>query len=138
MEFRRVVFRSIRGTGDLGGSGGDGYGVGFGSDLESATLDNSGTIDSEFGVGVSAGTLADVVVTNAASGVIAGATSGIYSYANGTLTVDNAGTIRGNGAYDGFDAPPDAGITITTANSSVVNSGTISGAGTGIPKIGRA
>src|SRR3546814_16232872 len=29
-------------------------------------------------------------------------------------------------------APPDAGITIATANSSVVNSGTISGAGTGI------
>src|SRR3546814_2245160 len=54
---------SIRGTGDLGGSGGDGYGVGFGSDLESATLDNSGTIDSEFGVGVSAGTLADAAVT---------------------------------------------------------------------------
>src|SRR3546814_20706762 len=61
-----------------------------------------------------------------------GATVGSYSDANGTLTVDKAGTIRGNGAYDGFDAPPDAGITIATANSSVVNSGTISGAGTGI------
>src|SRR3546814_5387899 len=33
---------AIRGTGDFGGSDGDGYGVGFGSDMASATLDNSG------------------------------------------------------------------------------------------------
>ncbi|MGV1681668.1 autotransporter domain-containing protein [Sphingopyxis sp. NJF-3] len=123
---------SIRGVGDFGGSNGDGYGVGFGSDMSTATLDNSGSISSDFGVGVLHGSLADVTVTNAEGGTITGATSGIYSNANGTLAVVNAGTIRGEGAYDGLDAPPDAGITIGTASSSVTNSGTISGAGAGI------
>lgn len=123
---------TIRGTGNLGGSSGDGYGVGFGSDMSTATLDNSGTISSEFGVGVAHGSRADLTITNAAGGVIAGGTSGIYSYATGALTVDNAGIIRGEGAYDGFDGPPDAGITIGTGGSSVTNSGTITGAGAGI------
>src|SRR3546814_16582623 len=40
--------------------------------------------------------------------------------------------IRGEGSYDGFDAAPDAGITIGTASSSVTNSGAIWGAGAGI------
>jgi len=123
---------TIRGTGDFGGSDGDGYGVGFGSDMASATLDNSGDIASDFGVGVLQGSLADVTVINAEGGTITGATSGIYSNAEGTLAVVNAGTIRGEGSYDGFDAAPDAGITIGTASSSVTNSGTISGAGAGI------
>jgi outer membrane autotransporter protein len=123
---------TITGLGDFGGTGNDGYGVGFGSDMSTATLVNSGTISSEFAEGVSHGSLADLTITNEEGGVITGATSGIYSGASGTLIVDNAGTIRGNGAYDGFDAPPDAGITIGTANSSVTNSGTISGAGAGI------
>ena len=122
----------IRGTGNLGGSGGDGYGVGFGSDMSSASLDNSGTISSDFGAGVSHGSRADVTITNAAGGTITGATSGVYSFATGTLVVNNAGVIRGEGSYDGFDAAPDAGVTITTASSSVINSGTISGAGAGI------
>src|SRR3546814_18393073 len=64
---------SIRGTGDLGGSGGDGNGVGFGSDLDSTTPENCGTQDSDFGVGVIAGTLAGSVVPNAARGGTAGA-----------------------------------------------------------------
>jgi len=123
---------TIRGTGDLGGSGGDGYGVGFGSDMSTASLENSGTIISDFGAAVSQGSRADVTVTNAEGGTITGATSGIYSFATGTLAVNNAGTIRGEGTYDGFAAAPDAGITITTAASSVTNSGTISGAGAGI------
>jgi autotransporter-associated beta strand protein len=123
---------TITGTGNLGGTGGDGYGVGFGSDMSTATLVNSGTINSEFGVGVSHGSLADLTVTNEEGGVISGATSGIYGGASGTLAVVNAGTIRGEGSYDGFDAPPDAGITIGTADSSVVNTGTISSAGAGI------
>lgn len=122
----------ICGTGNLGGSGGDGFGVGFGSDMSSATLDNSGTISSDFGAGVSQGSRADVTVTNAAGGTITGGTSGIYSFATGTLVVNNAGVIRGEGTYDGFDAAPDAGVTITTAASSVTNSGTISGAGAGV------
>ncbi|ALJ15874.1 autotransporter domain-containing protein [Sphingopyxis macrogoltabida] len=123
---------TIRGTGNLGGSGGDGFGVGFGSDMSSASLDNSGTIVSDFGAGVSQGSRADVAITNAEGGTITGATSGIYSFATGSLVVNNAGTIRGEGSYDGFDAAPDAGITITTAASAVTNSGTISGAGAGI------
>jgi len=122
----------IRGTGNLGGSGGDGYGVGFGSDMSIATLENSGTIGSDFGAGVSQGSRADVTITNAEGGTITGGTSGIYSFATGTLAVNNAGVIRGEGSYDGFDAAPDAGITITTASSSVTNSGTITGAGAGI------
>jgi fibronectin-binding autotransporter adhesin len=120
---------TIHGTGNLGG---DGYGVAFGSDMSAATLENSGTIVSDFGAAVSQGSRADVTVTNAAGGTVTGGTSGIYSFATGTLAVNNAGTIRGNGSYDGFDAAPDAGITIATAASSVINSGTISGAGTGI------
>src|SRR3546814_2072107 len=59
---------TIRGTGDFGGSDGDGYGVGFGSDMASATLDNSGEIASDFGVGVLQGSLANVAVTNAQGG----------------------------------------------------------------------
>src|SRR3546814_19181438 len=97
--------------------------------MSTATLVNSGTISSDFAEGVSHGTLADVTVTNEEGGVITGATSGIYSGSSGKLTVDNAGIIRGNGAYDGFDAPPYAGITIVPALSSVTNSGPISGAG---------
>ncbi|HWV61458.1 MAG TPA: autotransporter domain-containing protein [Sphingopyxis sp.] len=123
---------TIRGLSDFGGTYTNGYGVGFGSDMSTATLVNSGTIGSEFAEGVSHGSLADLTVTNEEGGVITGATSGIYSGAGGTLIVDNAGIIRGDGAYDGFDAPPDAGITIGTASSSVTNSGTISGAGAGI------
>ena len=72
-----------------------------------------------------------VVIQNLSGGSITGATSGIYS-GSGSITIENAGTIRGNGTYDGFDAAPDAGITIATGASSVVNSGTISGAGAGI------
>lgn len=125
---------TITGTGPFNslGQDGNGYGVGFGSDMSTATLQNSGTITSEQSVGVSHGSLADLTVTNAASGVITGATSGIYGAAGGTLIVNNAGTIRGEGTYDGFDAVPDAGITIGTARSSVTNSGTIGGAGAGI------
>src|SRR3546814_9775922 len=74
---------TIRGTGDFGGRDGDGYGVGFGSDMASATLDNSGEIASDFGVGVLQGSLADVTVINAEGGTITGATSGIYSNAGG-------------------------------------------------------
>ncbi|WP_168707805.1 autotransporter domain-containing protein [Sphingopyxis sp. PAMC25046] len=123
---------TITGLGDFGGTGTEGYGVGFGSDMSTATLVNSGTISSDFAEGVSHGSLADLMITNEEAGVITGATSGIYSGSSGTLTVDNAGTIRGEGAYDGFGAPPDAGITIGTASSSVTNSGTISGANAGI------
>lgn len=123
---------TISGTGDFGGTGLGGQGLGFGSNLESSTLTNSGTISSAFAEGVQQGSRGDLVITNEEGGLIEGGTSGIYGGSSGTLTVDNAGTIRGNGTYDGFAAAPDAGITIGTANSAVTNSGTISGAGAGI------
>ena len=123
---------TISGTGNFGGTGAGGMGVSFGSNLDTATLTNSGTITSVFAEGVSQGSLADLTITNEEGGVIEGGTSGIYGGSEGTMTIVNAGTIRGNGAYDGFDAPPDAGITIATATSSVTNSGTITGAGGGI------
>lgn len=123
---------SISGTGNLGGTGGSGYGVGFGSDMSSATFENSGTITSDFSVGVSHRSRADLNVINILGGNISGATSGIYSGASGSLLVNNAGTIRGEGTYDGPDRAPDAGITIATAGSGVTNSGTISGARLGI------
>lgn len=123
---------TISGTGDYGGTGQGGHGVSFGSNLEAGTLTNSGTITSEFAEAVQQGSRGDLVVTNEEGGLIEGGTSGIYGGSSGTLTVVNAGTIRGNGTYDGFDAAPDAGITIGTANSAVSNSGTISGAGAGI------
>src|SRR3546814_1557169 len=89
-----VNIGTIHGLGDFGGTYTNGYGVGFGSDMATATLVNSGTISSDFAEGVSHGTLADVTVTNEEGGVITGATSGIYSGSSGTLTVDNAGIIR--------------------------------------------
>ena len=121
---------TIAGTGDFGG--GDGYGLGFGSDMSTATLVNSGTITSEFAEGVGQGSLADLTITNEEGGLIRGGTSGIYGASGGTMTIVNAGTIRGEGTYDGLDAPPDAGVGIATAESSVTNTGTISGAGAGI------
>lgn len=142
-EDRSGLTASVVNTGTITGTGpqqslgqnGNGYGLGFGSDMSSATLDNSGTIASEQSVGVLHGSLADLTITNRGDGVIIGATSGIYGSAGGTLVVNNAGTIRGEGTYDGFDAVPDAGVTIGTADSSVTNSGTISGAGGGITTV---
>lgn len=142
-EDRSGLTASVVNTGTITGTGpqqslgqnGNGYGLGFGSDMSSATLDNSGTIASEQSVGVLHGSLADLTITNREEGVITGGTSGVYGSASGTLVVNNAGTIRGEGTYDGFDAVPDAGITIGTANSSVTNSGTISGAGAGITTV---
>lgn len=142
-EDRSGLTASVVNTGTITGTGpqqslgqnGNGYGLGFGSDMSSATLDNSGTITSEQSVGVLHGSLADLTITNREGGLITGAKSGIYGSAGGTLTVNNAGTIRGEGTYDGFDAVPDAGITIGTADSSVTNSGTISGAGGGITTV---
>ncbi len=110
----------------------DGYGVGFGSDLSAATLENSGTISSAAGAGVFHGTLGDVTITNAAGGTIEGGKIGVHASGDGSLTLSNAGTIRGNGTYEGNAFPADAGVMIQSANAVVENSGTISGAGYGI------
>ncbi len=74
---------------------------------------------------------ADATVVNPVGTTITGSTSGIYAD-GGTLTVDNAGTIRGNGTLDDNSAPPGGGITIASPAAQITNSGTISGAGYGI------
>lgn len=129
-EDRSGLSAQITNTGDI--YGGQGAAVGLGTDLSTATLINNGGISSVESWGVSHGSRADLTIVNGAEGVIYGGTSGIYAGSTGTLTVDNAGTIIGAGTYDGFDAEPDAGITIGTRGSSVTNSGTIEGAGAGI------
>lgn len=108
----------------------------FVGSLASATVTNSGRIEavgsgSGIGYGIQNASLGTVTVTNQAGGQITGTKSGIWAE-QGAVAVTNAGTIRGNGSYDGFDAAPDAGIVISQANSTVSNSGTISGAGAGI------
>ena len=108
-----------------------GMGVAIGGSLDSAVITNSGDIEGQAISGVQNDSSAIVTILNEATGTITGATSGVYAEF-GAVVVNNAGTIRGNGAYDGFDAPPDGGIGIAQGGSSVVNSGTISGAGTGI------
>jgi fibronectin-binding autotransporter adhesin len=70
-------------------------------------------------------------VTNPEGQVIEGAKSGIYSDGS-SLSVDNAGVIRGNGSYDGFDAAPDGGIVFAGGPADIDNSGTISGQRFGI------
>lgn len=62
---------------------------------------------------------------------IVGDRTGIQSNAP-SLTVSNAGTVRGNGSYDGLDAPPEGGIIVQGGPAVITNSGTISGAGFGI------
>lgn len=108
-----------------------GVGLSFAGFLSAATLNNSGTVTGLAGQGVMNFAGGVVTVNNSASGVITGATSGIYGE-EGAVIVNNAGIIRGNGNYDGFARAPDAGIGLVHSGSSVVNTGTISGAGAGI------
>ena len=135
-EDRAGLDAAIINTGSIEGrgSGGlfSGYGVSFGSDLGTATLENSGTISSLNGIGVYQGSSSDLTIRNLAGGTITGATQGIFGATEGSITIDNAGTIRGNGIGDPFDSPSGAAINIATGNSSVTNTGTISGAGFGI------
>ncbi|WP_118857857.1 hypothetical protein [Sphingomonas mesophila] len=99
--------------------------------IASASVTNSGTIVHSAGEAIrnSAGT--PLTILNAATGVIDGSTSGIFDEGPG-LVVDNAGSIYAAGTYDGFDAPPDAGITFSGGPATVANSGLIMGEGFGI------
>ena len=110
----------------------DGYGIGFGSDLSAATLENSGTISSAAGAGVFNGTLGDVTITNAAGGTIEGGKLGIYSSGSGSMTISNAGTIRGNGSADGLNVLPEGGITVDGGPATITNSRIITGAVHGV------
>jgi fibronectin-binding autotransporter adhesin len=112
---------SVVNSGVISGSradGNDGFGVGFGSDLATATLDNSGTISSAAGAGVYHGMLGAVTVENDASGVIDGGAYGIYADGEGSLAIINAGTIQSAGT--GIES---------LSQTSLDNSGTIIGEG---------
>ncbi|MES2903800.1 MAG: autotransporter domain-containing protein [Pseudomonadota bacterium] len=110
-------------------SGGDA--ISIAGTIASASVTNSGKIDGSGAYGIHNSSAGTVTVTNEAGGVIEGTKSGIFGQ-NGAVVVNNSGTIIGQGSYDGFDAEPDSGIVLAIEGSSVVNSGTITGAGTGI------
>ncbi|WP_447756633.1 autotransporter domain-containing protein [Sphingopyxis fribergensis] len=95
-EDRSGLTASVVNSGTISGSRADlnGYGVGFGSDLSTASLENSGTIVSLHAAGVFHGTLGDVTIANTSAGTIEGAAYGIYADGEGKLSVVNAGTIR--------------------------------------------
>lgn len=88
------------------------------------TMTNSGTINGD----VRFNDLTSAQLTN--TGSITGAKSGILD-ASQSLTVDNSGTIRGNGT-NAFTGNSDAGIAFKGGAADITNSGTISGARFGI------
>ena len=110
-------------------TGGDA--ISFAGDLSASSLVNSGTVRAAGAYGVHNAAPGTLTITNEAGGVIEGAKSGIFGQ-EGAVVINNAGTIIGHGSYDGFAAEPDSGIVLAVGPSSVVNSGTIRGAGAGI------
>ena len=122
---------TIANSGYIAGNAGEGI-TGFGR-LTEFSVTNSGEIIGGASDGIFVSTLSDgaIVIDNAEGGTITGAASGIESEF-GSLTLTNAGTIRGNGTNQGQNAAPDAGVTISGGLSTVVNSGTISGNRLGI------
>ncbi|MCJ8157932.1 autotransporter domain-containing protein [Sphingomonas sp. LaA6.9] len=108
-----------------------GNGVVFGGILQSANLTNSGTITGAASYGVHGGTSGALTLNNEADGEITGARTGVFGQ-SGAVTLDNAGTIRGHGAYDGFNGAPEGGVTLAGGVSTITNSGEITGAGHGI------
>ena len=105
------VSGSIVNSGTITGNLGGGI-VGFGL-LEGFAVANTGDIAGAAGDGVYLNIFGQevVVVDNAADATIEGSESGVHIEL-GAAAITNAGTIRGNGGNLGFDAPPDAGITL--------------------------
>src|SRR3546814_4888420 len=93
---RSGLTASVVNSGAITGSrddGTNGYGLAFGSDLATASLENSGTIGSAAGTGFYHGTRGAVSVDNRADGVIEGGEQGVYADGEGALVLVNAGTI---------------------------------------------
>jgi uncharacterized protein with beta-barrel porin domain len=112
-----VRFRSAGGfpadlvnSGLISATGTSGVGVSFGA---SGTVTNSGTIQAAATGGIAIQAATDVTVNNSSSGIISGALDGIQ--ATTAATVNNAGTISGNG------------VGIIADAVDVTNSGSISG-----------
>src|SRR3546814_12584055 len=70
-------------------------------------------------------------IDNPEGETIEGEKNGIRS--SGTsLTLTTEGTIRGNGSYDGLDAPPEGGVLVDGGPATLTNRGPIPGGGHGI------
>jgi fibronectin-binding autotransporter adhesin len=120
-------------TGTLSNSGSisGGDAVAFYGALLSADVTNSGSINGTVNDGIANYSDGPLTIDNLAVGSITGTLKGIHA-AEGAVIVTNAGTIRGNGTFDGFGATPDGGISLRVGISSITNSGSISGARFGI------
>src|SRR3546814_15119636 len=120
------VSGSIINSGPITGNLGGGIVV-FGL-LEGFAVANSGAIAGAVGDGVYVNTFGQevVVIDNEADATIEGSESGVHIEL-GAAAITKAGTIRGNGGNLGFDAPPDASITLAGGVSRVTNSRPISG-----------
>jgi len=99
------------------------------------SLTNSGSIvtgvnASFYGIGGAVFSNGNFVVDNQATGTIVGNTSGI-DHLGPSLTVNNAGIIRGDGTVSSLTVP-NAGIVFSGGPANITNSGTISGAKFGI------
>lgn len=121
------------GTGTITNSGTitGGDGLQIRGTLAAGSLTNNGSITGTDQFGVENEASGPVTINNAAAAMITGGQSGILSE-GAALTINNSGTIRGNGTRDDFSSVPAAGVSISVADNVVNNSGTISGAGLGI------
>lgn len=106
-------------------------GLRFGGTLNAASLSNSGSITGTGEYGIASRASGPVTIENSATGTITGAQSGILSE-GAALTINNSGSIRGNGTRNNLNTVPAAGISIAVGDNIVNNSGLISGAGFGI------
>src|SRR3546814_13760329 len=82
------------------GTSSGGSGLPCAKALASSEVVNSGTLTGTAAHGVANGSLGRVSISNEVGGTITGATSGVYDDEGG-IDLVNAGTIRGEGSYDG-------------------------------------
>lgn len=132
-QIQSQVSNATTGTATLTNNGTirGGDGLRFAGTLAGGNISNSGAITGTLEHGIRQGAAGVLTVFNQASGIITGEKSGVFAL-NGVTVLDNAGMIRANLAGGGGAEPFYAGVLIGRANSTVTNSGTISGAGRGI------
>ncbi|MGJ3230773.1 MAG: autotransporter domain-containing protein [Oceanicaulis sp.] len=103
-------------------------GVYFFAGLEQATLTNSGSVTGLDGAGVVSDIDGTLVLTNTADGRITGLT-GVHAL-GGALNLVNDGVIVGTGGAEAVFG--NAGVRLTEGSSTVVNTGSITGANYGL------